>query len=108
MTVNELANNPEFKAICIPDGERKILGGYAGDLLSWVMGRAKEGDAWVTIMSNVNIVAVCTLADPACIILSEGVTLDEEAKKRAEQQGVNILSTELDTFGACVRISELI
>ena len=84
MTVRELSELPEFSVVCMPDGEREILGGYAGDLLSWVMGRAKEGDAWVTIMSNVNIVAVCTLADPACIILSEGVTLDAETKKRAE------------------------
>ena len=92
----------------MPEAEREILGGYAGDLLSWVMGRASEGDAWVTIMSNVNIVAVSTLADPACIILSEGVKPDEETLARAEQQGVNILSTDLDTFGACVRIASFL
>lgn len=108
MTVNELLNMPEFRAVCIPNGDREIRGGYAGDLLSWVMGRASEGDAWVTIMSNVNIVAVCTLADPACIILSEGVLPDPEAKKRAEEQGVNILTTELDTFSACAKISALL
>lgn len=108
MTVNELLNISDFRAVCIPDGEREILGGYAGDLLSWVMGRASEGDAWITIMSNVNIVAVCTLADPACIILSEGVMPDAEAKKRAEEQGVNILTTDLDTFSACARIAALL
>ena len=105
MTVSELAKTPDFRAVIMPDGEREILGGYAGDLLSWVMGRASEGDAWVTIMSNVNIVAVSTLADPACIILSEGVSPDEETLVRAEQQGVNILSTTLDTLDACVRIA---
>ena len=108
MTVNELSQVNGFKVVCMPDGDREILGGYAGDLLSWVMGRATEGCAWVTIMSNVNIVAVCTLADPACIILSEGVEPDAEAKKRAEIEGVNVLSTDLDTFSACVRIAELI
>ena len=108
MTVKELSQINGFEAVCMPDGDREITGGYAGDLLSWVMGRASEGCAWVTIMSNVNIVAVCTLADPACIILSEGVLPDEQALVRAEQQGVNILRTSLDTFGACVRIAELI
>ena len=108
MTVGELSKMPEFKVVCMPDGDREILGGYAGDLLSWVMGRAKEGDAWITIMSNVNIVAVCTLADPACIILSEGVEPDEDAKKRAEEQGVNILSTELDTFSISAKIASLL
>lgn len=108
MTVGDLAKQPDFKAICLPDGQREILGGYAGDLLSWVMGRASEGDAWVTIMSNVNIVAVSTLADPACIVLSEGVEPDPETVRRAEEQGVNILFTMLDTFDACVRIASLI
>lgn len=108
MTVKQLAAIDGFKTVCTPDKDREILGGYAGDLLSWVMGRAKEGDAWITIMSNVNIVAVCTLADPACIILAEGVSPDAETLKRAEQQGVNILSTELDTFSACAKIASLI
>ena len=45
MTVNELSNHPDFAAVFIADGDRKIEGGYAGDLLSWVMGRASEGDA---------------------------------------------------------------
>ena len=72
------------------------------------MGRASEGDAWVTIMSNVNIVAVCTLADPACIVLSEGVKPDEETLRRAKEQEVNIISTTLDTFEACVRIAALL
>ena len=108
MTVNELAARPEFKAIYIADGEREILGGYAGDLLSWVMGRASEGDAWVTIMSNVNIVAVCTLADPACIVLSENVKPDPDTLRRAQEQGVNIIGTELDTFNACAKIAAII
>jgi hypothetical protein len=108
MTVGELAKQPDFAAVNLPCADREILGGYAGDLLSWVMGRASEGDAWVTIMSNVNIVAVSTLADPACIVLSEGVQPDEETLVRAKQQGINILSTTLDTFDACVRIAALL
>ena len=108
MTVNELSKHPDFAAVHIADGDRRIEGGYAGDLLSWVMGRASEGDAWVTIMSNVNIVAVCTLADPACIVLSEGVKPDDETLKRAEEQGVNIISTSLDTFEACVKIAQML
>ena len=108
MTVGELARHPDFCEVFIFDPSREICGGYAGDLLSWVMGRASEGDAWVTIMSNVNIVAVCTLADPACIVLSEGVMPEAQTLKRAKEQGVNIISTKLDTFDACVRIASMI
>jgi hypothetical protein len=47
----------------LSDGEKEITGGYTGDLLSWVMGRASCGNAWITIMSNINIIAVASLLD---------------------------------------------
>ena len=106
MTVRELAAALDCKIVCMPDGDRVITGGYAGDLLSWVMGRAQSGDAWITIMSNLNIIAVASLADPSCIILSEGVTVDDAVRTRAEAQGVNLLSSELDTFALCAMIAK--
>jgi predicted transcriptional regulator len=57
-------------------------------------------------MSNLNIIAVASLADPSCIILSEGVTLDDGVRARAESQGVNVLSSELDTFALCAMIAK--
>mgnify|MGYP002511638558 CR=1 FL=1 len=84
---------------------KTVTGCYCGDLLSWVMGKAPSDALWATIMSNVNIVAVSTLADPACIVLSEGVAPDDDTLVRAKEQGINILTTSLDTFDACVRIA---
>ena len=86
MTVNELSAQAEFKALTMPDGEREITGVYIGDLLSWVMGRAKADCAWITIMSNINIVAVASLADTACIILAESVELPEDVVSTATQK----------------------
>jgi hypothetical protein len=108
MTVNELITSFDFKPLCLPEPSKEITGGYAGDLLSWVMGKATSGCAWITIMSNMNIVAVSTLTDPACIILSEGVIPDDVVIAKAEEQGVNILSTDLDTFTACGLISKIL
>ncbi len=108
LTVKELSERCGYKVICMPEPDREVTGGYAGDLLSWVMGRAKSGDAWVTIMSNLNIVAVASLADPACIILSENVDLDEGVKERAEQQLVNILKSDKDTFSVSAEIAALL
>ena len=106
MTVREMSEKLNLNVICMPDGDREVSGGYAGDLLSWVMGRAQSGDAWITIMSNLNIIAVASLADPSCIILSEGVTVDDTVRSRAEAQGVNLLSSELDTFALCAMIAK--
>lgn len=98
MKVNELASLDGFSALTLPDGEREICGVYIGDLLSWVMGRAKADDAWITIMSNINIVAVASLADVACIILAEGVQLEKAVVETAEAKGVNVLSCSLPAF----------
>ena len=58
MTVKELAEKYSFEALTLPQPDRIVSGGYTGDLLSWVMGRAESDNAWITIMTNVNIVAV--------------------------------------------------
>jgi len=108
MTVKELAKSFNFEILCMPDETREVRGGYAGDLLSWVMGKLDADYAWVTIMSNVNIVAVATLADPACIILSEGVSPDEGVLARAEQQGINLLSAKKSTFAVCAELASLL
>lgn len=106
MTVRELAEAAGWKAAALPDGDREIGGVYIGDLLSWVMGRAKADDAWITIMSNQNIVAVATLADTATVILAEGVVPDEGVAALAEQKGVNLLLSDLATYETAIRLRE--
>ena len=108
MTVNELSAKEGFKVISMPDGEREINGAYIGDLLSWVMGRAKADDAWITIMSNINIVAVASLADVACIILAEGVTLEKSVEETANVKGVNVLSFDKPAYEAAVLLGSVI
>ncbi len=105
MTVKDFSEKASLVALCLPEGDREITGGYVGDLLSWVMGRAKAGDAWLTIMSNQNILAVASLADVACIILTEGVTLEQDVLRLAEQKGINVLSSQKDSFSVAALLS---
>lgn len=108
MTVAKLCEMANLCTIVCPDPEREIKGAYCGDLLSWVMGRAKSSDAWITIMSNLNILAVASLADVACVILSEGVMPDEELIKTAKQKGINILGSSKTSFELAKLIGTLI
>ena len=106
MTVKQLTEFHNFKVIALPEPDREITGVYCGDLLSWVMGRANSGDAWITIMSNVNILAVATLTDTALIVLSEGITLDDDIIKTANEKGINIVSSDMDTYETAVFMSK--
>lgn len=105
MTVNDIIKKLSLEAVTLPEGDREVTGCYIGDLLSWVMGAAKAGDAWITIMSNINIVAVASLCDTACIILAEGVELSEEVKNAAEARGVNVLTSKQSAFAIAKELS---
>ena len=105
MTVDFFAREFGFKALSLPSPEKEICGAYVGDLLSWVMGRAESGNVWITIMSNVNVVAVATLSDASCILLAEGVSLDEEVLILAKDKGVNVLSSEKSAYDIAKLIS---
>ena len=93
----------EFQVIHVGDDpEREITTPFCCDLLSVAMGKAPAGCAWVTVMGNMNTLAVATLVDAACIILAEGAALDETARKKAEQQDIMVLATEKPVFEAAL------
>ena len=108
MNVSKLAEKCGFIPVCLPDPEREVSGCYIGDLLSWVMGRAQSCNAWITIMSNVNIAAVASLTDVGVIILAEGVTLDESVVSVAEKKGINIVSSTLPAYETAIKLNKVI
>ena len=105
MTVSELIKDSSLKAITLPSPDREIKGVYIGDLLSWVMGRAEADSAWITIMSNINVIAVATLADVSCVILAEGVKPDGELIKTAETKGVNLIASPFAAYETAITLS---
>lgn len=108
MTVESLAKTCGFEIVCMPSPERITEGAYIGDLLSWVMGKANSGNVWITIMSNINVIAVATLTDVSCVVLAEGVTLDSEVISAAEAKGVNVLSSSQSAYGIAKQLSGII
>ncbi len=108
LTVDKLREALGLECLCPGDPEWEVRGGYCGDLLSWVMGRASAFDAWITVMGNVNAVAVAVLADVSCIILADSSALDDDARARAEQQGVAVLRSEKNQYELCCALGRLL
>ncbi|MBQ4557601.1 MAG: hypothetical protein IJA60_08145 [Clostridia bacterium] len=108
MTVKELAEKLGLKALSMPDGDREVLTGYAGDLLSWVMGKAPSDAAWFTIMSNINIIAVAMLRDVSAIVVCEGAEISNDVIARAEEQDINLLVSEKGIYDLCVELAKMI
>ncbi|MBE6612531.1 MAG: hypothetical protein E7632_08560 [Ruminococcaceae bacterium] len=107
MTVNELAEKLELSAIC-GSLDKTFDGAYAGDLLSRCMSRVEADCLWITIMANVNVIAVATLTEPAAIILAENVEASEEVIEAANENGITLLSSALGAYELCWRIHELV
>ena len=106
MKVSELIEKLNLEILTSSDfTDRDITGCYIGDLLSWVMGKAKSGDAWITIMNNINIVAVAELTDVCCIILSEGVSAGEDIVKKADGEDIIILKSDKTSYDLAVALS---
>lgn len=108
MTVNNAIDALSLEVVNLSDGEKNIKGGYTGDLLSWVMGRASNGNAWITIMSNVNILAVASLLELSCIILAENSEISDELKKLAKEKKINLLRSKKDSFSLCSELGKLL
>ncbi|MBR2108484.1 MAG: hypothetical protein IJ932_00845 [Ruminococcus sp.] len=108
MKTKELVEKLNLKILTEGDLDREVTCCYIGDLLSWVMGRAPEDSAWLTVMGNLNSIAVATLADVSCIILVESAALDDEAKAKAEMHDVTILQSEENSYSLAVKLHEII
>lgn len=109
MTVKHLLNELSLTN-WTPDAdlEKTITGGYVGDMLSWVMGRAKEGCVWMTIMSNHNVAAVALMADVACVVLTEDVKPDESLLKQAQFRKIPLFTSPLSSYEFSCKLSRLL
>ena len=108
MKISELAAKLSLEVLAMPSPELEADGGYAGDLLSWVMGRAPSDAVWATIMTNVNIVAVAMLRDVAAIVVCEGAEVGEDVIARAAEQDVNLLLSDKGVYENCTELAKLI
>ncbi|MDR1669097.1 MAG: hypothetical protein LBR76_03990 [Oscillospiraceae bacterium] len=106
MTVQSLAETLKLTVLCggADALSREVTGGYCGDLLSWVMGRAPQNGVWITIMSNINVAAVAGLADIACVVLAEGVGPDAPLLERAAGENIPLLQSPEPAFTLAGRI----
>ncbi|MBL7065207.1 MAG: serine kinase [Anaerolineae bacterium] len=108
MTLEELCRQLQLEVRAAPGKlGAEVTGGYAADLLSCVMAKARAGNVWVTLQSHPNVVAVASLIDLAGIIITEGVKPEATTIEKAEKEGIPILTTDLTTFTVVGRLFEL-
>ncbi len=109
MTVKELIEKMD---LTVYSGENnlntEITGGYASDLLSDVMGFAQEGEAWITLQTHKNVIAIASLKELACVVLVKGSTPDEDMLEQAKREEIPVLGSKEETFETVGKIYSFI
>ncbi len=108
MTAKDMIDKLGLETLCLPEPEAEITDAYVGDLLSWVMGRSQAGQAWVTIMTNVNVVAVASLQELPLVILCDDSRPDGDVIARAQEKGINIALSSDSAYHVCAKIASIL
>lgn len=104
MTVKELMQKTGWEIIAgTPAAD--ITCAYVCDLLSWVMAKGREGTAWVTVQTHLNVVAIASLHDFSCVIIPDGIPVSGETIAAANEKGVCLLGAKCTSYGAAMALA---
>ncbi len=99
MKVSELVEKLGLTVFSGSEGlDREITGGYVSDLLSDVMGNAKEGNVWITLQVHQNVMAIASLKEMAAVILVNNLVPHENTVRHSNDENLPVLGTCLSTF----------
>ena len=85
---------------------REVTTGYSCDLLSWVLAHGRQGMAWCTVQTHVNVIAVAVLMEMACVILVEGVEAEPASLKKAQEEDMPVLATGKTAYEVSVLMGQ--
>jgi predicted transcriptional regulator len=109
MTVKQLVEELGFRVYAGEAHlERKVTGAYVSDLLSDVMGHAREGEVWITLQSHMNVIAIASLKELAAIVLVKGIEPEPQVVEKASAEGIPVLVTSGQTFVTAGKLFQLL
>lgn len=99
MKVSELAEQLKLKVFSGNEGlNHEITNGYTSDLLSDVMGHAEAGNAWITLQTHKNVMAISSLKDLSAVILVKGFEPEADMLAQSNEEGIPVLGTNDQAF----------
>ena len=109
MKITDIIAALDLKVISGNNGlSNEVTGGYVSDLLSDVIGNAKEGQIWITLQTHQNIIAVASLKDISAIIIVKGFIPEADTIEKSNAENIPVLGTDQDTFNIAGHLFELL
>lgn len=88
--------------------EKEIESAYSCDLLSYVLSKGKDENAWITVQTNMNIIGVATIKRIPIIIITEDSFVPNETIEKAVENSIIIARSSSDTFEISGKLYELL
>ena len=108
MTIREAAAALGAEIVHDEFEDAELTAAYTSDLLSDVMGNAKNGGALITIQAHKNSVAVATLVDITVIIICNSRPIPDDMLAAAKDEGIAILLTKENQFTVSGKLYKLL
>lgn len=109
MKVSDIIEKLDLKVMGGHEGlKNEVSGAYASDLLSDVMGNAREGQVWITLQTHRNVMAVASLKEVAAVIIVQGLKAEENTIEQSNDEGIPLLSSHLEAFELSGKLYQLL
>ncbi len=108
MTVKDLLKLNHIRMINTEGNmNNEICGMFACDLLSHVMGHAKESNILITVLNNINVLGVASLLDLSCVIFTHNTDVNDDIIKKANELEIPLFVTSKSTSDTVVDLTQL-
>ena len=108
MKAKQLAEKLGLTPLTDAAGDSEIQGCYVCDLLSLCMSKVREGDIWITVQTNINIVAIAVLTELSCIVIAENMQVADDVLAKANDEGVAIYRSSKNGYELAAAVSKLL
>lgn len=98
MLLENLAKNLNLQLRTETGSDVEVEYGYASDLLSDVLAKAKTGAIWVTNHKHINVIGVAVMLNLAGVVMAGGVEPDKETIVKASEENIPIYTTDMQLF----------
>jgi serine kinase of HPr protein (carbohydrate metabolism regulator) len=108
MKVKDVIDSEHFQLISDDSGiENEVNGMFSCDLLSQVMGFAKENNILITVLNNINVLGVASLLDLSCVIFSHNTKVKQAVIDKANDLNIPLLRTKLPTSETVITLHKI-
>jgi serine kinase of HPr protein (carbohydrate metabolism regulator) len=109
MLLEEVVKKLDLKIFTLENElNREVRGGYTSDLLSDVMGAAKEGQVWITLQTHKNVIAVASLKELSAVILVKGFQPDKDTLDASISENIPLLGSNMEAFELSGKLYDII